>query len=583
MATTLDLRALAAFRAAFGAVLLGDLSLRFGDLGAFYTDDGTLPRETLFAIDEIGRFSLLFASGHGWWPGLLLALAWLAAVAFLFGWRTRLAALTLFVLVASLQSRNPLVLIGGDILIMALLFWSLFLPLAARWSVDAAVAVHPPPRSNRHRSIAGTGLLLQVCSVYFFSAILKRGEEWWPDGTAVYYALSLERYTTGFGRWLNQFDALTQALSYGVYFLQWLVPLLVFAPLLLMQLRTLAMVLLMGMHIGFLLCLELGHFPLVSLASLLVLAPPALCSAFARRARRSGRVLIYYDQDCAFCLASCRMLRSFLALRAGIAPAQSRVRAQRLMDAHWSWVVIDSGNVAHVKYDAFVALLRASPLLFWLAPVAALPPLRHAGTWLYDRVASQRGRVADGTAWLWRPRPVQWRNGPLTGALAMAGLLTLLAWNLATVDLLPRAALKPVQPIVYNLRIDQLWNMFAPQPSRLDGWIVAPAEREDGTEFDLRRPHGQLDWGQPQPPNRHRNVRWHTYEWRLLEIRREEAFLAYGRYLCRRYNAMAEAGERVQRFDLVYVEYRSMPPGEARTPRRRTAWRHQCLPNAHGD
>ena len=122
------------------------------------------------------------ASGASWWPAAIIVVTALAALAFTLGWRTRLANLVLFVAVGSMQSRQPLILIGGDILIMALLFWCLLLPAGARWSADAALS-STPPRRHRYRSLAAFGLLVQVVSVYFFSAVLKHGDAWWPDGT----------------------------------------------------------------------------------------------------------------------------------------------------------------------------------------------------------------------------------------------------------------------------------------------------------------------------------------------------------------------------------------------------------------
>src|SRR3546814_12295278 len=101
---------------------------------------------------------------------------------FALGWRTRLAAIASFVLWASLITRNPIVLIGGDLLLCCLLFWAMFLPLAARSSVDAALSTTPPPHDNLHVSCASLGILVQAMSVYFVSAIMKSGHAWRSEG-----------------------------------------------------------------------------------------------------------------------------------------------------------------------------------------------------------------------------------------------------------------------------------------------------------------------------------------------------------------------------------------------------------------
>jgi predicted DCC family thiol-disulfide oxidoreductase YuxK len=575
---TIDLRSLALFRVALATVLIGELSLRFLDIGAFYTDLGLLPRDLLIQTDGTWRLSLFLASGHALWSWLLIAVAWLAAVAMWFGWRTRAAVLVLFVIIGSLQGRNPLLLIGGDMLIMCLLFWSLFLPLAARWSVDAAVARTPPPVENRYCSFATAGLLIQVVSVYFFSAVLKSGHDWWPDGTAVYYALELQRYATPLGRWLQQFDLLTQGLTWFVYFLEWLAPVLVFAPIAHRSLRFIAMLLLMLMHVGFWLCLELGHFPFVSLASLTVLAGGWIWDALDQRLNCGRDLRIYYDRDCGFCLASCHLLRSFLILpHARIEAAQDTPRAKALMEAHWSWVVIDRDNTAHLKFEAFIALLKASPLLRWVSPLLSLRPMVAIGTRVYDSVANSRGEVAGTTAWLWQSRDVRFIPGRALQAMAGAFVIAVLAWNLATIQVLPKGVMSALAPSFRTLRIDQLWDMFAPQPSRLDGWTVFPGELENGQRVDVLKPRQALDWNRPARPNQHENVRWHTLRWRLLALRSEPLFEGYGRYLCREWNRRATPGERLLRFDMVFVIERSRPRGEAREAERQTAWRHHCV------
>ena len=222
----IDLRTLALFRAALGVVLFVDLCCRVGDAGSFYSDGGVLPRSWLAAYGESWRASLYLANGQAWFAIALLALQAVAALALLLGWRTRLAALLCFVLEASLLNRNELVLTSGDGLLACLLFWSLFLPLGARWSVDAALSRTPAPLQNQYLSWASAALLLQVLSVYFFGAVLQSGAEWWPDGSAVYYALQLDRSATPVAVWLRQYPDLLTALTWFVRTLELLGPLL---------------------------------------------------------------------------------------------------------------------------------------------------------------------------------------------------------------------------------------------------------------------------------------------------------------------------------------------------------------------
>src|SRR5690349_7198380 len=227
----IDLRTLALFRVTLASLLIFYVLNRVPDIAAFYTDWGVLPRSYLVQFDAWSRLSLYFVNGEYWFAATLLAITLACAVALWLGYRTRLMAVLLFVLMMSLVNRNPVILIGGDGLLLCLMFWARFVPLGARWSLDAEFAAQPPPAENLHCSWASAGLLLQVLSVYFFTAWLKTGPDWWPDGTAVYYTMQLERYASPLGHALMpQFPALMKALSYYVWFAEWIGPVLVFSP-----------------------------------------------------------------------------------------------------------------------------------------------------------------------------------------------------------------------------------------------------------------------------------------------------------------------------------------------------------------
>lgn len=119
-------------------LVLSDLARRAKDLVAHYSDQGVLPRSEL----DLGpySFSLNTLSGAPEFQALLFGLAALGALSMLVGYRTRLATFVVWLLVLSIQLRNPLVLTGGDQLLHLLLFWGIFLPLGTVWSVDRARA-----------------------------------------------------------------------------------------------------------------------------------------------------------------------------------------------------------------------------------------------------------------------------------------------------------------------------------------------------------------------------------------------------------------------------------------------------------
>ncbi|WP_028080612.1 DCC1-like thiol-disulfide oxidoreductase family protein [Solimonas soli] len=584
----IDLRTLALFRVALGLVLLWCSLSAFRDLAAFWTDAGVLPRTAMIESDSQWRLSLYLVNGQSWFVGALLLVQSACALMFALGWRMRWAAVLSFVLWASFINRNPVVLIGGDLLLCCLLFWSMFLPLAARYSVDAALATNPPPENDLHVSWATLGLLLQVMSVYFFSAILKSGREWWPDFSAVYYALMLDRHALPLGHWLLKFPALMKLLSIYVYFLELLGPILIFTPWLLRPVRFALMLAFMLMHVGFLLCLQLGHFPFVSIASLTAFAGGWLWDAAARRraARQDGGLRIYYDRDCGFCLKSVLLMRQLFVLPAArIAPAQDTPRARTLMEANNSWVVIDHDEQAYLKWPALTILLRRSPLFGWLWFLWRWPALRAPGNAVYHFVARHRGAFGKVSARLLPQRETAFAVSTFWDRVAGVFVVLVLIWNLHTINLLPAASYRAMTPAFRVLRIDQLWNMFAPFPLKDDGWWVFPAHLADGREIDLLHPRrGAPDYAKPDNyALDQENIRWLTYRGRLWQKNYAEHRRWYGQYLCRQWNAGKMAtpegrGERLMTFKMVYMLERTPPPGQTPTVEQQVVWRHECYP-----
>ena len=198
-----DLRSLAAFRIVLALLVLGDLASRFTDLYAHHTDRGVLPRSVLLGgVLNHWSFSLNLISGQPFFQALLFGITALAAVGLLIGYRTRLMSIVVWLLVLSIQWRNPLVLSSAETLLRMLLFWGMFLPLGAYWSVDRLLNGAPSRLSMRFLSFATVGLFLQIAFMYWFSALHKSGDEWRANGTAIYYTLSIDQITTPIGAYL---------------------------------------------------------------------------------------------------------------------------------------------------------------------------------------------------------------------------------------------------------------------------------------------------------------------------------------------------------------------------------------------
>lgn len=270
----IDVRSLAAFRIMLGALIFWDQCIALTNVRAFYTDDGILPRAFLLTHRMIdgSAWSLHMLAGSVFVQSLLIIVAMCAAVAVILGWRTRWALLIAWALIGSMHTRNPTITYGGDTVLRVMTFWCLFLPMNARWSLDA--------RSGR-AEVAGTSffgisslaILFQVAFIYWFTAVLKFGNEWTRDYSAVYYVLCADQFVLEPGLLLLRFPRLCHALSFFVWWLEWLGPFVAFIPWRNAWWRVLLIALMWIMHVGFALCLRIGYFPVAMFSIWLLFMP----------------------------------------------------------------------------------------------------------------------------------------------------------------------------------------------------------------------------------------------------------------------------------------------------------------------
>jgi hypothetical protein len=258
-----DLRSLAAFRIAMAVIVLIDLTGKARNLTVFFTDEGALPRRVLLAELRPWSISLNLMSGTFVVQVLLFGAAFLAAVAMLVGYRTRPASIVVWIMVLSIQWRNPFLLHGADELLRVVLFWAMFLPLGACWSVDRWQQRPPIRLSNRFVSIGVAGLFLQIAFMYWFAVILKSGREWRIDGTALYYALSSAELISPIGTYLLRFPDLLHVLTFATLAIELVAPILLFSPYRKGPVRTAGVALIMSLHVGILVTMNIGYFPLL--------------------------------------------------------------------------------------------------------------------------------------------------------------------------------------------------------------------------------------------------------------------------------------------------------------------------------
>lgn len=247
-------------RLGLGITVIVDLLLRSRDLSAHYTDFGVLPRPVL---DEWMKFRTLVSvhalSGEAWWQVLLFLCAAASAAALIVGYRARLAAGICWFLTLSLHVRNPAVVSGGDSLLRMLLFWSMFLPIGDRWSIDSRRVV--APRRGPVVSVGAVAIRLQLCLMYWTTAAVKTGPSWRQDHTALLRALNLDFLVTSWGVVLRSVPEVLEWLTIATLWLEVVGPILAWSPVLIGPIRFLLVLVFVGFHmIGIGPALRVGPF-----------------------------------------------------------------------------------------------------------------------------------------------------------------------------------------------------------------------------------------------------------------------------------------------------------------------------------
>ncbi len=297
-----DARPFALFRIVFGLLLLKKALYALPLIGTFYSDAGIVPRSAL-PVFSWDHFSLLNLSGEAWLAVLCCVVWALAALGLTLGWRTRLMSVICFVLLVSVFNRNPFINNGADVAMCAFAFWGMFVPLGRCYSLDARRTPYPPTPSRRGElaghpynnlptlyAFPARMMQLQIALIYIFNAVIKGQGAAWNNGDALYLALQARLYVFPWGDWLltNAPLDLLRLLTHATLLIEGGFVLLVFAPVLQPRLRALGLLLGVALHIGIGAVMAVPNFPLIMLASYLLLLDPRWLDGVGRWGRRGG-------------------------------------------------------------------------------------------------------------------------------------------------------------------------------------------------------------------------------------------------------------------------------------------------------
>ena len=266
---SIDSRALSLMRIAIGLVLICDIILRLPFAQAFYGPNGIYPTKDFYVQSAwFNQLSFHLLGGEALQYALLVMHLFIA-VLLLLGIQTRWATVICWVLLVSSHNRNPFILQGGDDLLRLVLFWCIFLPWGRHFNYkkqEKPIAIN---------GMAAWALILQVLSVYFYSAMMK-GPEWHTHFSAVWFAYQLDSITYPLATYLLNFPQLLKVLTLLAFLFELLIPLvaIVFFPN--PPTRIFAFVSIVAFHLWNASTLLIGIFPWVGIACALVLLPPTI-------------------------------------------------------------------------------------------------------------------------------------------------------------------------------------------------------------------------------------------------------------------------------------------------------------------
>lgn len=138
-------------------------------------------------------FNIPFFSRLYIWLGIILCLLTM------FGIFRFISVLSLFLYLVNLQLRNQFIGDGSDNVMLVTLPFLAFSDAYNFFSfrvLKIKLKLHETINYviTQIREVALFGFMIQICFIYFFTAIYKLNSDLWFNGTATYYALRIERY-----------------------------------------------------------------------------------------------------------------------------------------------------------------------------------------------------------------------------------------------------------------------------------------------------------------------------------------------------------------------------------------------------
>jgi len=370
-------RVLGLYRIVIGLLTIYSFCLWAKDAAVFFSDDGVLTTRTLQST--LGRECHTLLKWIGSPLGVRLALGALfaAGLAFTVGYHTRISSVVLYILVVSFHERNNLVLNGGDTVLRTMLFFFLFAPSGAAFSVDSLL--------RRLRSPGAEPLLIspwaqrmmqvQVALIYFTTAYAKTRGELYHNGSAMYYVFGLVDFNVRGVEQLMNLPLVYSSLTFAVLLVEVSIPFLLWFQ----ASRPYAVAMGLLAHGWIMVFMTIPVFGLLMVATYFPFFTEAELSTALERIRRRydrSRATVYFD---GLCPAWLRILDVFGRIDARDARAVEPPPGMDRKTLLGERVLVTPGGRVLRGFDAYRWLFPRLPALSWSWPFWFIPGVAWAG------------------------------------------------------------------------------------------------------------------------------------------------------------------------------------------------------------
>lgn len=181
------------FRILFGILLLIAGALLIPDAITWFGDKGLMSWTTALAYTGGDRLNLMHLFG----PSdtviySLLGIYMLASLSLCLGFKPRICAAIVFIILTTLHHRNPAVMNSGDTLTRIFAFLLVFAPSGAMYAVGSHNKQDNAGGPPQIQVWAQRLMQVQFTLVYIQTVLGKLEGDTWRNGTAVYFASRLE-------------------------------------------------------------------------------------------------------------------------------------------------------------------------------------------------------------------------------------------------------------------------------------------------------------------------------------------------------------------------------------------------------